>query len=102
MEITTDYSVNSKPLSSLAAKKSTQALRFGQSSTATSSLEARCHDIRLGIIEGRKNLHLHSSSILETVLTDHVHFVLQLSNRARRVYSSGEISKVQDIIQPVS
>jgi hypothetical protein len=37
MEIITDHPVNSKLLSSLVAKGSTETLRFGQSSTATSS-----------------------------------------------------------------
>jgi hypothetical protein len=38
MEITTDYSVNSKLLSNLVAKESAQTLQFGQSSPATSSV----------------------------------------------------------------
>lgn len=37
MEIIADYPVNSKLLSSLVAKESTETLRFGQSSTVTSS-----------------------------------------------------------------
>jgi hypothetical protein len=36
MEIIADYPVNSKLLSSLVAKESTETLRFGQSSTVTS------------------------------------------------------------------
>ena len=36
MEIIADYPVNSKLLSGLVAKESTETLRFGQSSTVTS------------------------------------------------------------------
>jgi hypothetical protein len=38
MEITTNYSINSRLLSSLVAKEPAEAPRFGQSSTVTSSV----------------------------------------------------------------